>query len=88
MEDSFGEEVKSIWKNSIGDLLLKLERVREGLERWASQIRYSTKGKKMVLTARLVELMESERNDDNLAELIDTKIQLNFEIEKDERYWE
>ncbi|KAA3488780.1 reverse transcriptase [Gossypium australe] len=32
--------------------------------------------------------MEVERNDNNLAELIDTKLQLNFEINKDERYWE
>lgn len=27
-------------------------------------------------------------DDSNLAEMIDTKIQLNFEIKKDERYWE
>ncbi|KAA3462274.1 hypothetical protein EPI10_028773 [Gossypium australe] len=32
------------------------------------------------------ELMEIERSDNNLVELIDTKLQLNFEIEKDERY--
>ncbi|KAA3475510.1 reverse transcriptase [Gossypium australe] len=32
--------------------------------------------------------MEAERSNNNLAELIDTKLQLNFEIDKDERYWE
>lgn len=37
---------------------------------------------------KLAELAEDERDDKNLAELIDTKIQLNFEIEKDKRYWE
>ncbi|KAA3466000.1 hypothetical protein EPI10_001129 [Gossypium australe] len=31
-------------------------------------------------------LMAKERDDENLVELIDTKIQLNLEIEKDERY--
>ncbi|KAA3468114.1 reverse transcriptase [Gossypium australe] len=30
----------------------------------------------------------SEMSDNNLAELIDTKLQLNFEIDKDETYWE
>ncbi|KAH1106423.1 hypothetical protein J1N35_010191 [Gossypium stocksii] len=32
--------------------------------------------------------MDAERSNDNLADLIDTKVELNFEIEKDERYWE
>ncbi|KAA3455435.1 reverse transcriptase [Gossypium australe] len=31
---------------------------------------------------------ETQRNDDNLAEMIDTKVQLNFEIDKDESHWE
>ncbi|KAG8474214.1 hypothetical protein CXB51_034100 [Gossypium anomalum] len=46
------------------------------------------KEKKEVLTSKLVKLLEAERNDETLANLIDSKIQLNFEIEKDERYWE
>ncbi|XP_012435292.1 uncharacterized protein LOC105761896 [Gossypium raimondii] len=87
LEDSFVEEVRCIWDNSSGDLLQKLERVRKGLDRWASRIRRSRKVKKEVLTSRLIELMESERDDKNLAELSDMKIQLNFEIGKDERYW-
>ncbi|KAK5775145.1 hypothetical protein PVK06_043014 [Gossypium arboreum] len=37
--------------------------------------------------ARLSELIEAERDDFNLAEMNDTKIQLNFEIEKNEHYW-
>lgn len=32
-------------------------------------------------------MAEADRNDETLAELIDTKINLNFEIEKDECYW-
>lgn len=32
--------------------------------------------------------MGAERDDNNLAEMIDAKVQLNFEIEKDERHWE
>lgn len=33
-------------------------------------------------------LSEAEKDDENLAALIDTKIDLNFKIEKDECYWE
>lgn len=40
------------------------------------------------MNLKLVRLFESERNNENMAELIDTKIQLNFEREKDECYWE
>ncbi|KAA3481363.1 hypothetical protein EPI10_021734 [Gossypium australe] len=32
--------------------------------------------------------MEAERSENNLAELIDAKLQLNFEVDKDESYWE
>lgn len=41
-----------------------------------------------VLTLKLATLLESDKSDENLAELIDTKIHLNFEIEKNECYWE
>lgn len=38
--------------------------------------------------SQLLELTEAERDDEKMVELIDMNIQLNFEIEKDERYWE
>lgn len=44
------------------------------------------------MTARLSkeveDLMEKERDDDILAKIIVTKIHLNLEIDKEERYWE
>lgn len=39
-----------------------------------------------VLTSKLAKLLESDRSDENLAELSNTKINLNFEIEKDDCY--
>lgn len=33
-------------------------------------------------------MAEADRDDAHLAETIDTKIQLNLEIDKDEHYWE
>lgn len=44
------------------------------------------KTEKRIFILKVAELMEIERSDNNLPELIDTKLQLNFEIKKDERY--
>lgn len=41
-----------------------------------------------MLTKKLGELADAERDDKILAELIETRINLNFEIEKEECYWE
>lgn len=82
------ETVKNLWDTSTGDLLHKLDCVKRGLQNWADGIRYSRKTKKEVLHLKLAKLLEEERSDDNMAELIDTKVALNLEIEKDERYWE
>ncbi|KAA3476867.1 reverse transcriptase [Gossypium australe] len=70
------------------DLLNKLQIMKGGLERWANQIRRNEKIKKEVLNSRLAMLLGAERNDENLAKIIDTKIHLNLEIDKDESYWE
>ncbi|KAH1130158.1 hypothetical protein J1N35_001536 [Gossypium stocksii] len=70
------------------NLMQKLENVKNSLGIWAAQIQASRKKRKQVLMAKLYDLYEAERDDNNLAELIDTKIYLNFEIEKDEKYWE
>ncbi|XP_017628666.1 uncharacterized protein LOC108471578 [Gossypium arboreum] len=62
--------------------------MRKDLEGWTKQISRSRKFKNEVLTSKLSTLLEADRNDENLADIIDTKILLNFEIEKDECYWE
>ncbi|XP_052481170.1 uncharacterized protein LOC128035464 [Gossypium raimondii] len=71
-----------------GELLQRLERLKEGLKEWARRIQFNRKKSKRILTAKLEELVVAEMDDMALAELIDTKISLNFEIEKDECYWE
>lgn len=73
---------------STGNFLQKLDFINKGLEDWAGKILKNKKGKKIYLTAKLSELLEAARDDSNMAELIDTNILLNSEIEKDERYWE
>ncbi|KAA3480199.1 reverse transcriptase [Gossypium australe] len=88
LEETFIEEVKMSWSSSTGDLLHKLSTLKKDLTRWAQQIRGNRNLKKNILTAKLAKLLEADRDDENLAEIIDTKIHLNMEIDKDERYWE
>lgn len=73
---------------ALGDFLKKLEAFKNGLENWARQMQRNKKWRKEFLTAKLSKVLAADRDDNNLAEMIDAKIQLNFEIEKDERYWE
>ncbi|MBA0666619.1 hypothetical protein Goklo_003014, partial [Gossypium klotzschianum] len=52
--------------------------------RWKIHLR----GRKRELTRKLDEIMDKERNDENLVNFIDTKIQLNLNIGKDKAFWE
>lgn len=87
MEESFKEEVKNIWGTSSGNLMQKLDRLKHGLRSWAVQTQVDRKKRKTFLKDRVSKLLAAERDDPNLVELIDTKIQLNLEIDKDESYW-
>lgn len=40
------------------------------------------------LTRRLEELNSDERSEENLAELVEVKLHLNKEMDKEVRYWE
>ncbi|KAK8365948.1 hypothetical protein V6Z12_A02G089800 [Gossypium hirsutum] len=86
LDESFEEEVNSIGGSSSGYLLKNLDMLKHGLRSWATRIQADRKRRKTVLTNRLSEFLEVVRDDANLAELIDTKIQLNLEIDKDECY--
>lgn len=67
---------------------MKLENLKKGLSLWTGTIRVRRKGKRQILTDKLTNLLTNDRDEGNLAYLIDTRIQLNFEIKKDEHYWE
>lgn len=69
-------------------LLMKLENLKKGLIFWAGNIRVSRRRKRQILTNKLTKLMSNDQDERNMAEMIDTRIQLNFKIKKDECYWE
>ncbi|KAA3464428.1 reverse transcriptase [Gossypium australe] len=88
MEDTFEATLKEFWESSSEPLVDKLRNLQIGLTKWANTI----KGKKGELRKRLTKeletLVKEDRDDDTLSKIIDTKIHLNMEIEKDEAYWE
>ncbi|KAA3484647.1 reverse transcriptase [Gossypium australe] len=88
LEETFEQEVKTAWELSDGLIYEKLERLKNRLTRWATTIKQGRNGLKKKLNKELENLLESERDDDTMAKLIDTRIRLNMEIDKDERYWE
>lgn len=49
-------------------------------------MRVNREGKKKELMARLEEMLARDRSEDIYQELINIKLQLNFEIDKDEMY--
>lgn len=82
LEDTFFEEVKRLRESSSGTLLLKLENLKKGLSHWVGNIRVRRRRKRQILTDKLTELLSNDRDERNMAEIIDMRIHLNFEIEK------
>ncbi|KAA3466905.1 reverse transcriptase [Gossypium australe] len=58
------------------------------LKKWACFNKSKKDGLKKRLTKELEILLKKERDDEMMARIIDTKIHLNMEIDKDEMYWE
>lgn len=86
MEESFEKEVKRLWRSINNDIFVKPECVKMGLGRWARLIGQKNEGIKRYLTKKLSKLSKMDRDYGNLVDLIDTKIQLNLEVDKDEIY--
>lgn len=87
-EESIEEEIKKSWESSNGSILEKMETLQTSLSKWAKSIKKERKGLTARLSKEVEDLMEKERDDDILAKIIVTKIHLNLEIDKEERYWE
>ncbi|KAA3472943.1 reverse transcriptase [Gossypium australe] len=87
-EPSCEEIIKKLWSEKSGKVLDKLEHIRVGLQRWGKNIKRDRERKSKNLRERLVELDGMDRDDDTLADIIDVKLELNWEMEKEEMYWE
>lgn len=86
--ESIEEEIKKSWESLNGYIFEKIERLQISLSRLAKSIKNVRKGLMNKLTKELENLMEKERDDDIMEQIIDTRIHLNMEIDKDEMDWE
>ncbi|KAH1106486.1 hypothetical protein J1N35_010254 [Gossypium stocksii] len=82
------EIIKEVLQKQSGNILENFEHTQLSLQKWAKKIKGDCKRKSKFLRERLAELDKKNRNDDILAEIIDVKIELNWEMEKEEMYWD
>ncbi|KAA3469419.1 reverse transcriptase [Gossypium australe] len=83
LEESFEGVIKEFWDSSSVLLVEKLENLQTRLKKWACVTKSKKGGLKKKLTEELEILLRDERDDETMARIIDTTIQLNMEIDKD-----
>lgn len=88
MESSFEGELKIIWESLSGSIFEKLNTLSHDLKDWSAGIKQRRQGLKWELTHKLEAIGERGRDDENIADLLDAKIQLTLEVYKDVAYWE
>ncbi|KAK5770420.1 hypothetical protein PVK06_046570 [Gossypium arboreum] len=59
-----------------------------GLKDWARKIKHKRTGEVQRLNRKLEELNSEDRSEGSLKELLEVKLHLNMEMDKNERYWE
>ncbi|KAA3464886.1 reverse transcriptase [Gossypium australe] len=88
LEESCETEIKKVWERSAGSYLNRLSSLANGLKIWAKTIQSKRKGENERLNRKLKELNGEERSEEVLTEIMEVKLHLNMEIDKEERYWE
>ncbi|GMJ08562.1 hypothetical protein like AT1G43760 [Hibiscus trionum] len=87
-EDSCESEVIKLWDESTGSVPSRLRHVCMGLNKWFKKIRRLKSITSTDFRKRLDQLWDQEPIDEVLGEIIETKVSLNLEADKDEIYWE
>ncbi|KAA3467625.1 reverse transcriptase [Gossypium australe] len=88
LEESSEKVIKEAWETSSESLMEKLECVQSKLKVWARSLKSRRNDRKLGLAKELESLLNDERDDETMAKIIDTKIHMNLEIDKEEMYWE
>ncbi|GMI87724.1 hypothetical protein HRI_002441700 [Hibiscus trionum] len=87
-EDSCEPEVLKLWNESERLIPDRLNHVCRGLNNWFREIRRLKSTTVDDLRKRLEQLWSMDPSDEVLGEIIETKLSLNLEADKDEVYWE
>ncbi|GMI64370.1 hypothetical protein HRI_000106300 [Hibiscus trionum] len=88
LEDSCEPEVKKLWLSSSGDFLDRLLQVKQGFDRWFKDLRRKKTSTLTALKKKLEKLNEQIPSDEVLGEIVDTKLSMNLEMDKEELFWE
>ncbi|KAH1047687.1 hypothetical protein J1N35_038471 [Gossypium stocksii] len=82
------DRIQREWNSSNLNVLEKLKKVGTTLSTWAKKEKMEKDRRTEGLNKRLLELSDYEISDAVLEEIIEIKLELNFEADRDELFWE
>ncbi|GMJ05748.1 hypothetical protein HRI_004244000 [Hibiscus trionum] len=88
LEDECESLIKKFWEESNLSLSQKLVELGVKLSAWSRGRKVSSRKRSHELKDKLKVLTDRDPDDETLAEILDVKLALNFEADKDELYWE
>ncbi|KAE8720958.1 hypothetical protein F3Y22_tig00017808pilonHSYRG00181 [Hibiscus syriacus] len=88
MEASCEDEVNRLWTETNGTVLEKLNHVSNGLDKRFKNICQINRLSSAELQSKLTTHVELQPTDEVLEKIVDTKLQLNLEMDKTGLYWE
>ncbi|KAL4363826.1 hypothetical protein GQ457_04G030920 [Hibiscus cannabinus] len=88
LEEDCGVLIRDFWSSNREILPRKLSQLGDKLKQWSRAHNLKSRKYKDSLKSRLHDLMLEDPDDDKLAELLDVKLELNLEADKEELFWE
>ncbi|GMI74475.1 hypothetical protein HRI_001116800 [Hibiscus trionum] len=88
LEKECEDLIKSFWSSTTGDLPEKLLSLSKELGKWSKENFLIRRRRSHELNEKLKNLSTLDADDETLAEILDIKLALNLEADKDELYWE
>ncbi|GMJ07053.1 hypothetical protein HRI_004374500 [Hibiscus trionum] len=88
LEDDLVERIKNHWETSDSQFPIRMTELGGILENWSLNKKKDRGERKKTLQRRLSDLMSADPDEESLAELLEVKLGLNMEADKEELYWE
>ncbi|KAA3473268.1 reverse transcriptase [Gossypium australe] len=80
LEETCEEEIRKLWEESSGPYLNHMRYLATRLKAWGKNYSSNTR-------VKYKELNDEEISEETLAEILEVKLHLNMEMDKEERYW-
>ncbi|GMI69751.1 hypothetical protein like AT1G43760 [Hibiscus trionum] len=87
LEAEVEDMIKNAWEEP-GTVLHKLASLGYTLSTWNKETKHMKRATKQGLLSKLQDLISSDPDDDKLQEMIEVKLGLNIEADKEELFWE